>query len=102
MGANDSSSKLRGTGRDSVTSMLTLIAYRYMISGFLPSISYLTRLDKLVLGATILVFAALVEVIYASSLANREKLDRAMAIDRKCRIVFPTLFALLFAATIIL
>jgi hypothetical protein len=85
-----------------VTSMLTLIAYRFMISGFLPSISYLTRLDKLVLGATVMVFATLVEVIYAANLANRDEVERALSADRKCRVIFPTLFILLVVGSLIM
>lgn len=86
----------------SVTSMLTLIAFRFMISSFLPKISYLTRLDELVLGATILVFASLVEVIYTANLANRNDMTRALAIDRISRIVFPVLFALLMVYTLVI
>ncbi|MFC1766040.1 hypothetical protein ACFL6U_28675 [Planctomycetota bacterium] len=86
----------------SVTSMLTLIAYRFMISGFLPSISYLTRLDKLVLGATIMVFASLIEVIYAANLAYRDEVERALSVDRKSRVLFPTVFILLVVATLVI
>lgn len=84
-----------------VTSMLTLIAYRFMISGFLPSISYLTRLDKLVLGATVMVFASLVEVIYAANLAYRDEVERALSADRKSRVLFPMLFVLLVVVTLV-
>lgn len=86
----------------SVTSMLTLIAYRFMISGFLPRISYMTHLDKLVIGATVLVFTVLVEAVYTSTLVNRDKLEKALAVDRKCRIVFPTLLVLLFTVTLLM
>jgi hypothetical protein len=86
----------------SVTSMLTLIAYRFMISGFLPRISYLTHLDQLVIGATTMVFAVLVEAVYTSILVNQKKTDKALAVDRKCRIVFPALFVLLITATLLM
>jgi hypothetical protein len=85
-----------------VTSMLTLIAFRFMISGFLPSISYLTRLDKLVLGSTILVFAALVEVITTANLASRDAIDRALTMDRRSRVLFPLLFLLLVLGTLVI
>ena len=39
--------------------MLTLIAYRFLLGQSLPPVSYLTRLDYFLLGATILVFIAL-------------------------------------------
>ena len=43
----------------SVTSMLTLVAYRFLLGQSLPPVSYLTRLDYFLLGATVLVFIAL-------------------------------------------
>ncbi len=50
--------------------MLTLIAYRFLLGGMLPRISYLTRLDYFLLGSTVLVFLALVEAACTSRLAT--------------------------------
>jgi hypothetical protein len=76
-----------------ITSMLTLIAYRFAIGSDLPMISYLTRLDFFILSATILVFASLVEVIVTSTLAQNEKLGLARKLDLWSRWLFPALFA---------
>ena len=46
-----------------MTSMLTLIAYRFAVASHLPKISYMTLIDIFLLGATLLVFASLAEVI---------------------------------------
>jgi len=86
----------------SVTSMLTLIAYRFMISGFLPSISYLTRLDMLVLGSTLLVFTTLLSAVATGSLAQRDKEAQALVIDRWCRIIFPSLYGVLIVVTTVI
>lgn len=76
----------------SATSMLTLIAYRFMVGAHLPKVSYLTRLDVIVLGATLLVFATLCEAVITSGLASRGRPELARAIDRKARYVSPLIF----------
>jgi hypothetical protein len=73
----------------SMTAMLTLIAYRFMISGLLPKIAYMTRLDIFVLAATLLIFATLVEAALCTILVRREKVATAVALDKVCRWLFP-------------
>ena len=74
------------------TSMLTLIAYRFVIGGLLPQISYLTRMDYFILGSTLLVFASLVQAVVTAVLAESQQIARARRIDRWCRGIFPALF----------
>ncbi|HJO94871.1 MAG TPA: hypothetical protein QF753_15845 [Victivallales bacterium] len=83
-----------------VTSMLTLIAYRFSLGEILPKISYLTNLDILILGSTILVFASLIEVVYTSFLAKNKKLSKARTIDKSCRWTFSFLYLVLILVTI--
>ena len=78
-----------------VTAMLTLIAYRFAVGSDLPNIPYLTRMDLFLLGSTVLVFAGLVEVVITSSLASRDRLERARRVDRWARVIFPSAFVLL-------
>ena len=78
----------------SVTSMLTLIAYRFSIDGMLPKISYLTRMDFFILGSTVLVFSALVMVVVTSVTARDGLVERARTLDRISRVVFPLVFVL--------
>jgi hypothetical protein len=73
----------------SVTSMLTLIAYRFAIGADTPKLPYLTLMDAFILLGTILVFLSLVEVIITARLALGNRVNMARAIDRKCRMVFP-------------
>ncbi len=78
----------------SMTAVLTLIAYRFAVGADLPKVSYVTRMDQFLLGATVLMFATLVEVIVTSTLARGERLALARRVDRWCRVLFPLLFAL--------
>jgi len=79
----------------SMTSMLTLIAYRFAVGADLPKVSYLTRLDGFILLSTILVFTSLVEVLLTSTLAQGDSLAMARRIDLWARLIFPVAFTLL-------
>jgi len=76
----------------SATSMLTLIAFQFAMSGMLPKLSYFTIMDRFVTGSTILVFLALIESITTNYLfaTNRESL--ALIINRYCSWLFPAVF----------
>ena len=78
-----------------VTSMLTLVAYRFLLGQKLPPVSYLTRLDYFLLGSTVLVFAALIEVALTGAMNGKGRTDRAQAVNRSSRWVFPIAFAAL-------
>jgi len=72
-----------------ITTMLTLIAYRFAVGNAIPKVSYLSRLDYFILGATFLVFASLIGVVVTSTYARIGQLDRARSIDRWARFLFP-------------
>jgi hypothetical protein len=77
-----------------VTAMLTLIAYRFAVDADVPKLPYLTRLDEFILMSSLLVFLSLIEVVTTTKFANRDRLDLAQAIDRRCRWIFPLVFAI--------
>jgi len=79
-----------------VTSMLTLVAYRFLLGQSLPPVSYLTRLDYFLLGATILVFVALIQVAATTAMNTGNRVDRAIAMNRLSRWAFPSAFVFLF------
>ena len=83
----------------SVTAMLTLIAYRFLLGQMLPPLSYLTRMDHFLLGSTCLVFVAIVEVAVASRFHDADRTDRALALDRLSRWAFPCAFLALGLVT---
>ncbi|MGA7215802.1 MAG: hypothetical protein WBX20_16490 [Terrimicrobiaceae bacterium] len=76
-----------------VTSMLTLIAYRFAIGSEVPKLPYLTRLDAFILASSLLVFLSLIEVMLTTKLATNNRTDLARTIDRRCRILFPLAFS---------
>ncbi len=76
------------------SSMLTLIAYRFVLGDLIPHLPYMTRLDYFLMGSTILVFLTLVEVIITANLALRQRKKIALKIDHWCRFVFPAVFIL--------
>src|SRR6267378_2894209 len=77
-----------------VTSMLTLIAYRYAVDSQLPRLPYMTRIDLFFLVSTLLVFFSLIEVLVTTILDNNQQTERAKKIDRYCRVMFPAIFAI--------
>lgn len=78
------------------TSMLTLIAYRFVVSGSLPKISYMTRMDIFVLGSSILIFVTLLQSVFTASLSSNDKQTLANRIDIQCRWIFPLLYVLVY------
>lgn len=81
-----------------ITAMLTLIAYRFAVDGDVPKLPYLTKLDAFILMSTVLVFLSLIEVMLTTKFANRDRLDLARKIDRRCRWIFPLVFTVATAA----
>ncbi len=78
-----------------VTSMLTLVAYRFLLGQKLPPVSYLTRLDYFLLGSTILVFVALIQVALTGAMNEEGRADRAKAVNRSSRWAFPVAYGAL-------
>ena len=83
----------------SITSMLTLIAYRFSADTILPRLSYLTSLDYFILASTILVFLSLVQNLITSILGKQEKMELSYKIDLSCRIGFPLIFVIIIMET---
>jgi cadmium resistance protein CadD (predicted permease) len=75
-----------------VTSMLTLIAYRFAVDTQLPRLPYMTRLDVFFLISTLLVFFSLIEVLVTTIMDNNQQIARAKKLDRYCRVIVPVIF----------
>jgi len=78
-----------------ITTMLTLIAYRFSSGELVPKVSYLTRLDYFILGSTLMVFLTLLLVIITSNLAKSGQTQRALSIDKWSRIIFPSMLMII-------
>lgn len=85
----------------SVTSMLTLIAYRFAIGNVVPNVDYLTRFDKFVFGSTLLVFLALVETIATGSLSVSQRGELALRFDQISRLIFPLIFLVIIVLSFV-
>jgi gamma-aminobutyric acid receptor subunit beta len=83
----------------SITSMLTLIAYRFSADTILPRLSYLTSLDYFILASTILVFLSLGQNLTTSALAKRDKMKQSRRLDVVCRFAFPSVFIIITVET---
>jgi hypothetical protein len=86
----------------STSAVLTLIAFLFSLAYTLPRLSYLTRADRFVMGATVLVFFAFGEALLSTGLAGRGREEAALRIDRLSRIVFPTVFAAILLYALVL
>ena len=74
------------------STVLTLIAYRFLLASQLPKLPYLTRMDCLTLSGTLLVFLAFLQVVFTSLLADSGRAPAAHRIDTWCRALFPMAF----------
>jgi len=80
----------------SMTTMLTLIAYRFALGRSVPNLTYLTRFDYFMMGATILIFLMLLLVAAGAYLVGQGKTPLVHRLDRWGRFVFPVVFGVLF------
>jgi hypothetical protein len=78
------------------TALLTVSAPAYATGRKLP---YLTRLDAFILMSSVLDFLSLIEVMVTTKFANYDRTELARTIDRRCRWIFPLIFAI--ATTVI-
>jgi glycine receptor alpha-4 len=79
-----------------VTTMLTLIAYRFALGRLVPNLPYLTRFDYFTLGSTILIFLMLLLVAGTTYLVSQNKAALAERIARWARLAFPVIFGAVF------
>ena len=76
----------------STSAVLTLIAFQFSLGYMLPKLEYLTRADRFLIGSTFLVFGAFGETLVTSYLAEHGNEERALAIDRVSRWLYPAAF----------
>jgi hypothetical protein len=78
-----------------MTSLLTAIAYSFTISSSLPRVAYLTLIDYFILLSYIFIFSLIcVVVLLHHFIEFRAQPDTALAIQKKCRLIYPLGFVL--------
>ena len=75
----------------SVTSMLTLVAHRFVVQSQLPRLPYLTKMDHFLLGAALLVLVGLVGVVTVHKLGASDK-EKAQKLNNILRWLHPLAF----------
>ena len=84
-----------------VTTVLTLIAFRFMFGSLVPKLPYLTLFDYLLFGATILVAASLLTLSIESKLVQKHP-STVRKIDKIARIAHPAFFGLVIVMAFLL
>ena len=79
-----------------VTTMLTVIAYRFALSSLVPRLPYLTRLDWFMLGSTSLILATLLTMAASAHLRARGHDELVAKIDRWGRLWFAVTAAIIW------
>ena len=69
--------------------IFSFIAFRFSLSVLLPRISYFTRMDEFVFGATLLVFLPLGKAIISSRLVKAERMVLVHRLDQWSRWLYP-------------
>lgn len=77
------------------SSILTLIAHRFVLASLLPRLPYMTRLDYFTVGSTLLVFLALITVIFTAVLTSKGNELLAHRTDVAARAAFPAIFLIM-------
>lgn len=86
-----------GRTRVSITGVLTVVAYQFVLADSLPKIPYLTLLDAITTLSFTVIAATLFENLVASRWRERDEAV-ALAIDRTSRWAFPASYALMVVA----
>jgi hypothetical protein len=76
----------------SVTSMLTLIAHRFVVGSKLPKLAYLTNMDYFLLSCTIMVLLSLVGVVTVYRVSSKGRPELGTRLNRIFRWVYPAIF----------
>ena len=84
----------------SVTGILTVIAYQFVVSDAIPRVSYLTVLDKLLLLSLVAIASTLFVSIYVEAMDSRGK--DPSRVDRTCRSAFPIAYYVLVGLMVFL
>jgi gamma-aminobutyric acid receptor subunit beta len=84
-----------------VTCVLSAIAFQFVQASTLPEVAYTTLTDRVYVISYIAIALALAQSVYGNSLVRHKDRDRALALGRRSRWVFPLLTVAALAAVVI-
>lgn len=76
----------------SLTGILTVVAYQFLIAENLPNISYITFMDAVLSISLAIMALTVAENIIISNLNMSDKKVLALQLDLLCRLAFPTIY----------
>ena len=74
------------------SSVLTIIAYRFVLASLLPRLPYMTRMDYFTVGSTLVVFLVLITIVLTSFLTEKRTEAIMQRVDISARFFFPAVF----------
>ncbi len=79
----------------SLTGILTVVAYQFIIDADLPQISYLTFMDAVLFASFAMMVLTIIEnvLVRAPNAGDRQTRERRKRFDRTCRWLFPAAYA---------
>jgi hypothetical protein len=84
------------------SAFLTLVAYLFAITVMLPRVSYVTRMDRFILLATVTVFAGLIQTVANTVLVRRDNKRLVERMDWWSRIIYPVLLVLVLGVSFVI
>ena len=79
------------------TAFLTVVAYQFSVSGSLPKVAYLTIMDRMLVASFALIAIGALQSVPVTKIRSTN-VERAQQIDRVCRWLFPSFYALTMLA----
>lgn len=73
-----------------VTSLLSIIALYFSISGNLPDVNYATTVDKMMMGSYFVIFITMIEIVIAHNLIQRQSNQLLYKIESIAKFIIPT------------
>jgi hypothetical protein len=77
------------------SSVLTLIAHRFVVANLLPKLPYMTLIDYFSVGGALVVFISLIGIVTTAYLVSINREATARKVDLAARVFFPVSFIVL-------
>lgn len=76
----------------SLTGILTIVAYQFVVADGLPKVSYFTLMDSVLMLSFVMMALTIMQNIYVNTLNLYEKEEMASRWDKVCQWLFPTTY----------